>query len=78
MNGADFLDSAISRLAESDDPHRLKYAVLHLQAAIEVLVKVRLQREGIEHIFEDPYSADQNKFRKRAYISLPFRVLGAP
>jgi len=70
VNGVDFLDSAISHLAESDDPRRLKYAVLHLQAAIEILVKVRLQREGIEHIFEDPYSADQNKLRQGDFRSV--------
>ncbi|MEV0068817.1 MULTISPECIES: hypothetical protein [unclassified Amycolatopsis] len=70
VNGVDFLDSAISHLAESADPRRLKYAVLHLQAAIEILVKVRLQREGIEHIFEDPYSADENKLRQGAFRSV--------
>ncbi|MGB3443661.1 MAG: hypothetical protein WBA97_33405 [Actinophytocola sp.] len=70
VNGVDFLDSAISHLAESDDPRSLKYAVLHLQAAIEILVKVRLQREGIQHIFEDPYSADQNKLRQGDFRSV--------
>ncbi|MEV4055177.1 hypothetical protein AB0J55_28585 [Amycolatopsis sp. NPDC049688] len=70
VNGVDFLDSAISHLAASADPRRLKYAVLHLQAAIEILVKIRLQREGIEHIFEDPYSADENKLKQGAFRSV--------
>ncbi|QWF85637.1 hypothetical protein [Amycolatopsis sp. CA-230715] len=70
VNGVDFLDSAISHLSESTNPRSVKYAVLHLQAAIEILVKVRLQREGIEHIFEDPYSVDENKFRQGAFRSV--------
>lgn len=70
VNGVDFLDNAISHLAGSDDPRSLKYAVLHLQAAIEILVKVRLQREGIEHIFEDPYSAEKNKLRQGDFRSV--------
>lgn len=69
-NGVDFLDSAITHLSESDNPRSLKYAVLHLQAAIEILVKVRLQREGIEHVFEDPYSADENKLKQGKFRSV--------
>jgi hypothetical protein len=34
------------------------------------LVKVRLQREGFEHIFEDPYSADENKLRQGKFRSV--------
>jgi hypothetical protein len=69
-NGVDFLNSAIFHLEKSDDPSSLKYAVLHLQAAVEILVKVRLQREGIEHIFEDPYSADANKHAQGDFRSV--------
>jgi hypothetical protein len=70
VNGVDFLDSAITNLLNSENPRSLKYAVLHLQAAIEILVKVRLQREGFEHIFEDPYSADENKLRQGKFRSV--------
>lgn len=70
VNGVDFLDSAIRSLLTSHDPRSLKYAVLHLQAAIEILVKVRLQREGIEHIFEDPYNADEKKFQQGQFKSV--------
>jgi hypothetical protein len=70
VNGVDFLDSAITNLLDSKNPRRLKYAVLHLQAAIEILVKVRLQREGFEHIFEDPYSADEGKLRQGKFRSV--------
>lgn len=43
-NGMDFLESAIAHLQDDDEPPNLKYAVLHLQAAAEVLLKVRLMR----------------------------------
>nr|WP_052477719.1 hypothetical protein [Kibdelosporangium sp. MJ126-NF4]CEL13505.1 hypothetical protein [Kibdelosporangium sp. MJ126-NF4]CTQ99190.1 hypothetical protein [Kibdelosporangium sp. MJ126-NF4] len=69
-NRVDFLDSAITYLKSSEDPRNLKYAVLHLQAAIEILVKVRLQREGFEHIFEDPYSADESKLSQGNFRSV--------
>lgn len=74
VNGVDFLDSAITGLLNSHDPRSLKYAVLHLQAAIEILVKVRLQREGMQHIFEDPYSADENKLRQGKFRSVTLNV----
>jgi hypothetical protein len=70
VNGVDFLDSAITYLKSPEDPRNLKYAVLHLQAAIEILVKVRLQREGFEHIFEDPYSADESKLSQGNFRSV--------
>lgn len=70
INGVDFLDSAVTNLLNASDSRSLKYAVLHLQAAIEILVKVRLQREGLEHIFEDPYSADKNKLKQGKFRSV--------
>lgn len=70
VNGVDFLDSAINGLLDSDDPRKLKYAVLHLQAAAEILVKVRLRREGIEHVFLDPYSANEHKLRHGKFTSV--------
>lgn len=70
VNGVDFLDSAINGLLNSDDPRNLKYAVLHLQAAAEILVKVRLQREGFEHVFADPYRADERTLRQGKFSSV--------
>ena len=69
-NGVDFLDSALSLLDKAEDSRNLKYAVLHLQAAIEVLIKVRLQREGFEHVFENPYSATAEKLRLGKFRSV--------
>lgn len=49
-NGLDYLVSVIDHLALDEfgnkpGPRHLKYAVLHLQAAAEVLLKARLERE---------------------------------
>ncbi len=70
LNGVDFLDRAIHELLEAHDPRELKYAVLHLQAAVEILVKVRLQREGYEHIFEDPETADLDRWKQGEFRSV--------
>lgn len=70
LNGVDFLDRAIHELLEAHEPRELKYAVLHLQAAVEILVKVRLQREGYEQIFEDPETADQDRWKQGDFRSV--------
>ncbi|MFZ4248201.1 hypothetical protein ACOZDF_23345 [Streptomyces griseoincarnatus] len=46
-NGIDYLREVVDRLAAPREPdlRDLKYAVLHLQAAAEVLLKARLRRE---------------------------------
>ncbi|MFE6920605.1 hypothetical protein ACFVAV_06125 [Nocardia sp. NPDC057663] len=70
LNGVDFLDRAINELLEAHNHRELKYAVLHLQAAVEILVKVRLQREGYEHIFEDPALADKDRWTRGDFRSV--------
>lgn len=70
LNGVDFLDRAIHELLEAHDQRELKYAVLHLQAAAEILVKVRLQREGIEYVFEDTEHADEAKWKQGNFKSV--------
>lgn len=70
LNGVDFLDRAINELLEAHDHRELKYAVLHLHAAAEILVKVRLQREGFEQVFEDPEQADEAKWKRGDFKSV--------
>lgn len=70
VNGVDFLDSAVDHLLTSHDARSLKYGVLHLQAAIEVLVKVRLRREGWEQVFSNPGKADLHKFQRGDFHSV--------
>ncbi|MEU2245048.1 hypothetical protein ABZ572_37325 [Streptomyces sp. NPDC018338] len=62
-NGLDYLLSVIASLAIGEEEWEwisardLKYAVLHLQAAAEVLLKYRLQQEHWTLVFADPGKA---------------------
>ncbi|MFD4481481.1 hypothetical protein ACFWPU_35950 [Streptomyces sp. NPDC058471] len=59
-NGLDYLLSVITSLADDEErvsARDLKYAVLHLQAAAEVLLKYRLQQEHWTLVFADPGKA---------------------
>ncbi|HLL36645.1 MAG TPA: hypothetical protein VK545_22810 [Streptomyces sp.] len=71
-NGMDYLVSAVKHLTEGSTPpdaRDLKYAVLHLQAATEVLLKARLVREHWSLVFKDPGGATREKFEKGAFES---------
>ncbi|MGJ3558659.1 hypothetical protein ACR6C2_05390 [Streptomyces sp. INA 01156] len=63
-NGIDYLRSVVDHLTEADPPtpRALKYAVLHLQAAAEVLLKSRLLREHWSLVFKEPGAATRKKF----------------
>lgn len=59
QNGIDYLLSVTNHLTHGDppEPRDLKYAILHLQAAVEVLLKARLQREHWSQVFKNPGAA---------------------
>jgi hypothetical protein len=64
-NGIDYLTSVVRHLDENEsavDDRDLKYAVLHLQAAVEVLLKARLLREHWSLVFNDPGKATRKDF----------------
>ncbi|WP_338894293.1 hypothetical protein WBG99_00030 [Streptomyces sp. TG1A-60] len=63
-NGLDYLRSVVDHLTVVDPPapRDLKYAVLHLQAAAEVLLKSRLVQEHWSLVFKDPGTATRTKF----------------
>lgn len=74
-NGADYLRSVVEHLVNGPaspgpSPRDLKYAVLHLQAAAEVLLKVRLVREHWSLVFKDPGKATQEAFDSGDFISV--------
>lgn len=59
-NGLDYLLSVVTSLADDEEQvsaRSLKYAVLHLQASVEVLLKYRLQQEHWSLVFADPGKA---------------------
>ncbi|GAA4297112.1 hypothetical protein GCM10023086_11120 [Streptomyces venetus] len=63
-NGVDYLRSVVDHLTDEDPPtpRALKYAVLHLQAAAEVLLKSRLLQEHWSLVFAEPSAATRKKF----------------
>ncbi|MGW7369762.1 hypothetical protein ACWGI8_41660 [Streptomyces sp. NPDC054841] len=71
-NGVDYLVSVIDHLDEAEssvDLRDIKYAVLHLQAAAEVLLKARLQREHWSLVFKDPGQATQKRYQDADFES---------
>ncbi|MEV0974769.1 hypothetical protein [Microtetraspora glauca] len=69
LNGLDYLDSVVDHLSGEPNPRNLKYAVLHLQAATEVLLKARLLQEHWSLVFKDPGRADRGRFESGAFES---------
>jgi hypothetical protein len=69
-NGLDYLESVIEHLRDESDQRDLKYAVLHLQAAVEVLLKVRLIREHWSLVFEKPSAANRAAFATGNFKSI--------
>lgn len=70
-NGIDYLLSVVSHLgkgAQLEDTD-LKYGVLHLHAATEVLLKARLSQEHWSQVLEDPAAARLEKFRSGEFKS---------
>lgn len=61
-NGLDYLISVTKHLKGEPKPRDLKYAILHLAAAAEVLLKARLQGEHWSLVFEKPETATRESF----------------
>ncbi|MFH8574021.1 hypothetical protein [Streptomyces sp. NPDC017993] len=72
-NGMDYLLSAVTHLTEGKQPpddRDLKYAVLHLHAATEVLLKARLVREHWSLVISDVRKATEKKFHDGDFSSV--------
>lgn len=69
-NGLDYLKSVIDHLQDEPTARDLKYAVLHLQAAAEVLLKVRLMREHWSLVFRNPDKANRAAFSSGDFQSI--------
>ncbi|MFI0212405.1 hypothetical protein ACH4OV_27560 [Streptomyces diastaticus] len=70
-NGLDFLSSAVELLARrhGPEPKDLKYAVLHLHAAAEVLFKARLEMRKRALVWADPGNFDEARHKAGNYRS---------
>jgi hypothetical protein len=69
-NGLDFLFSAVSHLAGSPSERDLKYALLHLAAGIELILKDRLRREHWTLVFNDVNKADRKAYADCDFASV--------
>ncbi|WP_225796046.1 hypothetical protein [Streptomyces aculeolatus] len=71
-NGIDYLVSVVEHLDEYSAvvlPRDVKYAVLHLQAAAEVLLKARLLEAHWSLVFREPGKATLEKYQKADFDS---------
>ncbi|MER6286511.1 hypothetical protein [Streptomyces sviceus] len=81
-NGLDFLVSAVESLAAEDGPapRELKYAVVHLQIAAEILFKVRLEMHDPALVWTKPQTFDKAKHNagdfKSCGIEMALKRLG--
>ena len=71
-NGLDYLQSAAAHLRGEPTPRDLKYAVLHLHAAVDVLLKVRLIREHWSLVFTNPTKATRAALTSGDFSSISF------
>lgn len=71
VNGVDYLESVVEHLQGEPTDRDLKYAILHLVAGTEVLLKARLAQEHWSLAFEHP-----GKATKEAWSAGEFRSCG--
>lgn len=72
-NGLDYLTSVVKHLDETESevtPSDVKYAVLHLQAAVEVLFKARLLAEHWTLVFTHPGEANRKALEEATLNSV--------
>ncbi|MER8091373.1 serine/arginine repetitive matrix protein 1 [Streptomyces sp. NPDC094048] len=72
-NGLDYLASVVEHLDETESevtPRDVKYAVLHLQAAVEVLFKARLLAEHWTLVFTHPGEASRKALEEATLNSV--------
>ena len=62
-NGLDFLESAVEHLA-NDRERDLSYAAMHLNAAVETLLKARLAREHWTLVVENVDQARRSRYEE--------------
>jgi hypothetical protein len=68
-NGLDYLESVVEQLQGEPTSRNLKYAILHLVAGIEVVLKARLSLEHWSLVFEQPGGATTEAWRAGEFRS---------
>jgi len=73
-NGLDFIYTALDHLRGDPKPRDLKYAVLHLSAGVELLLKDRLRREHWSLVFEDIDKADLDAYSSGDFVGVNLKT----
>jgi hypothetical protein len=68
-NGLDFIAKALDELRGEPTARNLKYAVLHLKAGTDLLLKERLRMEDWRLLFENVDDADEQRFAEGDFVS---------
>lgn len=74
-NGLDFVSSGVEHILKDKSPHLLKYAILHLSAGTELLLKEVLKNEHWSLIFENPNNAKYELLATGEFKSVDFETL---
>lgn len=74
-NGLDFVTSGLEHILSDNSPHQLKYAILHLSAGTELLLKEVLKNEHWSLIFENANSAKFDLLNTGEFKSVDFETL---
>ena len=70
-NALDFFSEGVL-LLDQNDPRTLKYAILHVASAAELVLKARLAQEHWTLIFRNPSKAIVDEFERRKFTSVDF------
>lgn len=71
-NGLDFICSAVEHLSRKPSKRSLKYAILHLCAGVELVLKERLSQEHWSLVFEKPENANKKTYESGDFTSVSF------
>lgn len=71
-NGLDFIWSALDYLQTDTEDKHLKYAILHLSAGVELILKERLRCEHWSLLFENTDRADKKAYEAGDFSSVSF------
>lgn len=74
-NGLDFVTSGVEHILKDTKPYLLKYAILHLSAGTELLLKEVLKNEHWSLIFENPTNAKFDVLKTGEFRSVDFETL---
>lgn len=69
-NGLDFIESGLRYIQHEPQARDLKYAALHLNAGIELILKDRLSREHWSLVFANIEKAEQSSYNSGDFVSV--------